>query len=52
MPVMKPYPVHIPQIRPVFHHTKPHDDNDLESDEDEYSPRPDSKRPTYKRQKK
>ncbi|XP_045446394.1 uncharacterized protein DDB_G0292186-like [Melitaea cinxia] len=51
VPVKKPYPVHIPQIRPVFHHTKPHDDNDLESDEDEYIPRPDSKRPTYKRQK-
>ncbi|CAH2107210.1 unnamed protein product [Euphydryas editha] len=51
VPVMKPYPVHIPQIRPVFHHTKSHDDNELESEEDEYIPRPDSKRPTYKRQK-
>ncbi|XP_046960953.1 putative uncharacterized protein DDB_G0282133 isoform X2 [Vanessa cardui] len=51
VPVMKPFPVHIPQIRPVFHHTKPHDDNELESEEDEYYPRPDTKRPVYKRPK-
>lgn len=46
MPVMKPYPVPIPHVRPVFHHSKhSHEDLDLEpdasmSEEDYYPSRP------------
>lgn len=62
--VVKPYPVPIPHVRPVFHHSRPRDEaetmseTDLENDfDDEHIPprfeRPDSRiRPSYLRAKK
>lgn len=47
VPVVKPYPVAIPQIKPIFHHTKSHDDDEAESD-DEYISRPEKKPYTKK----
>ncbi|VVC97245.1 unnamed protein product [Leptidea sinapis] len=52
VPVMKPYPVKVPQVRPLFHHTKSHDERDPDYDEDDdYLPRPENSRriPTPKK---
>lgn len=44
VPVMKPYPVHVPYIKPVFHHTKSRDEYDSDhGEDDDYLPRPEGK---------
>lgn len=48
VPVEKPYPVHIPYVRPVFHHTRPapvHEDPD-NMEEDDFMRRPEAKKPS------
>lgn len=51
--MVKPYPVHIPHVRPVFHHSRPPRedfDSEVEAEEDDYLPRPESsKRIPYKK---
>lgn len=42
MPIVKPYPVHVPYVRPVFHHTKPVNDDSDNVEDDDYMPRPES----------
>lgn len=43
VPVMKPYPVPVPHIRPVFHHSRPREEHDnIDDEEDDYLPRPES----------
>ncbi|XP_063361594.1 uncharacterized protein DDB_G0283357-like [Cydia amplana] len=50
VPVVKPYPVAVPHIRPVFHHTRPHDELEEAGtdDEEDYLPRPDGYRTSKK----
>ncbi|KAJ0179815.1 hypothetical protein K1T71_004406 [Dendrolimus kikuchii] len=38
VPVPKPYPVHMPYVRPVFHHTRPHDEMEADLEENDYYP--------------
>ncbi|CAH2075378.1 unnamed protein product, partial [Iphiclides podalirius] len=51
VPVAKPYPVAVPQVRPVFHHSRPHrEEYDLDhdiDDDDDYQPRPESTKVMY-----
>lgn len=39
--MVKPYPVHIPYVRPVFHNSKPSvEEFEYEQDDEEYVSRP------------
>lgn len=48
MPVMKPYAVPVPHVRPVFHHSRPYDEmegeREVDHEELDYMPRPEASR--------